>query len=684
MRAATDPLAARSATPDVTGTAPADDAIADLADFAAEPTLRAALKSVRELLGMEVAYVSEIVGEKMVLRELQGDGDSFGITSDLELPLEQTYCKRMLDGRIPNLIPDTSADERVASLPVTQIAKIGAFATVPLTLTDGRAYGTLCAASHDAHPLDYRGLQFLKVFARVMADQLELESTVKEVRRLAALVDAADDAIIGVTPEGIVTSWNPACEHMFGYTAEEATGRGIVELIALPGQENGILEALGTVVAGEALHQESRRRTRDGRIIDVAVTLSPIRDELGNVTFVSAMVRDISAQVRRALYRAVERDVISAQAEANDASEAALGTLRTIGKGLDCDFAVLWESAKDAERLTCSALWLSERPVAAAFANDTRAQSFERGEEVPGQIWASGESVWTEDLADVADSPRALVAAAAGLRSSVAMPLRSAGRVVGVVEFFTCVENPRSAGLLAIGEAVLARLADALGRHHAQAAVREAREALEVRVLERTRELRDALHEVDAAQIETIHRLSRAVEFRDEDTGEHIARISAIAARLARRAGLDVERCRLIERASPLHDVGKVAIPDHVLLKPGPLTLEERAIIETHAEIGHQLLDGSDSPALQLAATIALTHHERFDGGGYPRGLVGEEIPIEGRIVAIADVFDALTSDRVYRPAMSVDQAREILEAERDTHFDPVLLEHFLDDMGAG
>jgi response regulator RpfG family c-di-GMP phosphodiesterase len=290
----------------------------------------------------------------------------------------------------------------------------------------------------------------------------------------------------------------------------------------------------------------------------------------------------------------------------------------------------------------------------------------------------SGESVWIESLADALESPREAPAAAAGLRSVVAMPLASAGEVVGVIEFFAAAQTRRNSGLLAIGEGAVARLAGALQRYRAQQAVREAAEVLEIRVRERTSELRCARKELDAAQAETVHRLSRAVEFRDEDTGAHIARISALAGDLAKRAGLDVERCRLIERASPLHDVGKVAISDSVLSKPGPLTPAERSLIETHAEIGHQLLEGSDSAVLQLAASIALTHHEHYDGDGYPYGTTGQQIPIEGRIVAIADVFDALTSDRVYRPAMIVDQAQSILRDGRGSHFDPALLDHFL------
>jgi response regulator RpfG family c-di-GMP phosphodiesterase len=264
------------------------------------------------------------------------------------------------------------------------------------------------------------------------------------------------------------------------------------------------------------------------------------------------------------------------------------------------------------------------------------------------------------------------------IAAAVGHPLRAGGRVVGVAESFSRHETAEDPEMRALGLTLAGRLSDALGRHRAQEAVRDANQALEIRVRERTTDLQRAVADLDASQIETVRRLSRAVEFRDEDTGAHIARISALAARIARSAGLDAERCGLIERASPLHDVGKVAIPDSVLLKPGPLTPAERLIIETHAEIGHRLLEGSNSAVLRLAATMALTHHEHHDGGGYPRGLAAESIPIEGRIVAIADVFDALTSDRVYRPAMTLHHARAILGDGRGTHFDPILLDHFL------
>jgi hypothetical protein len=206
--------------------------------------------------------------------------------------------------------------------------------------------------------------------------------------------------------------------------------------------------------------------------------------------------------------------------------------------------------------------------------------------------------------------------------------------------------------------------------------------ALEHEIDSRSSELKRALSELEIAQAETVRRLSMAVEFRDEDTGAHIERIGRFSTLLAEHVGMDADFCATLTHAAPLHDVGKVAIPDAILLKPGKLTTEERAIVETHAEEGHRLLRGSSSSILDLAATIALSHHEKWDGSGYPRGVVGEAIPIEGRIVAVADVFDALTSDRVYRKAFTVEEAVEMMHEQRGQHFDPVLLDAFMEVLG--
>lgn len=196
------------------------------------------------------------------------------------------------------------------------------------------------------------------------------------------------------------------------------------------------------------------------------------------------------------------------------------------------------------------------------------------------------------------------------------------------------------------------------------------------RALEATEQAPDI---VDAFQSDTLRRLVRLAEFRDDDTGHHMQRMSRYCELLALQIGLPPERCATLRVASELHDVGKVAIPDRILLKPGKLTQEEFEVMKTHAEIGHRLFVDAESELLQLAGLIALTHHEHWDGRGYPRGLAGQEIPLEGRIAAVADVFDALTSDRVYRPAFPVGLAVDMMEAERATHFDPVLLDALRD-----
>jgi putative two-component system response regulator len=185
--------------------------------------------------------------------------------------------------------------------------------------------------------------------------------------------------------------------------------------------------------------------------------------------------------------------------------------------------------------------------------------------------------------------------------------------------------------------------------------------------------------EVRVSQAETIFRLARLVEFRDEETGHHLQRMSAYCDILARQVGLPEPHCELVRLASQLHDVGKVAIPDDILRKQGRLTAEEFEIIKTHAQTGYEMLAGSASEVVQVGAVIARAHHERWDGSGYPQGLAGEEIPPEGRMAAVADVFDALTSDRVYRPAFPLRSALNMMLDERASHFDPGVLDAFMD-----
>lgn len=177
---------------------------------------------------------------------------------------------------------------------------------------------------------------------------------------------------------------------------------------------------------------------------------------------------------------------------------------------------------------------------------------------------------------------------------------------------------------------------------------------------------------------EIILRLALAVEYRDNDTGEHTLRVARYSRIIAERLGLPPRLCRDIYLAAPLHDVGKVAIPDNILLKPGRLNEQEFAVIRTHAEIGSRILADSPCELIQIGATIAAAHHERWDGSGYPGGLKGAEIPVEARVVAVADVFDALTTRRPYKEAMPLEAARQYLEEKKGREFDPACVDAFL------
>src|SRR5215207_4904912 len=231
---------------------------------------------------------------------------------------------------------------------------------------------------------------------------------------------------------------------------------------------------------------------------------------------------------------------------------------------------------------------------------------------------------------------------------------------------------------------LIINVGNALRRRALEIENRSHRERLEQTVLDRTAALRDTIAQLESSDSElrrlreeTIRRLSWAAEFRNQETGEHIVRMSLYCALLARLAGLESNRADLIRIASPMHDVGKIGIPDRILLKPARLTEDERRVMEAHTEMGHRILAGSGVELLDLAAQMALTHHERIDGTGYPVGATGDEIPIEGRICAIADVFDALTSDRVYRQAFQPEEARTMMLEGRGTQFDAGLLDLF-------
>jgi putative two-component system response regulator len=217
---------------------------------------------------------------------------------------------------------------------------------------------------------------------------------------------------------------------------------------------------------------------------------------------------------------------------------------------------------------------------------------------------------------------------------------------------------------------VLLRIGTLLETRFLYLQIQSQNQILEAKVRARTREL-------ESAQIEIIERLARAAEFRDDNTGQHTERVGQMAALLAKQIGLPDAQVSLIRRAAPLHDVGKIGIPDSVLLKLGKLTDDEFALVKTHTSIGARILSGSRFPILRLAEEVAFTHHERWDGFGY-NGASKDAIPLAGRIVTVVDVFDALTKKRPYKPAWPIGDALAEIEKERGRQFDPDLVDGFL------
>ncbi len=239
--------------------------------------------------------------------------------------------------------------------------------------------------------------------------------------------------------------------------------------------------------------------------------------------------------------------------------------------------------------------------------------------------------------------------------------LRDAALAGGAKDFINKPINPTEARL---------RIRNLLESRHYQLELERQNERLEAAVRQRTLEL-------EHSQLEMLVRLARAAEYRDDDTGEHTWRVAQVAGAIARYMSLPESRVEMLMRAARLHDVGKITVPDGILLKPTELTAEEYSVIKGHTTAGAELLMGSRSPTIRLAETIALTHHERWDGSGYPQGLRGEAIPLESRILAVSDAWDAITRDRSHKKALSYDEAYREIVANAGTQFDPSVVEAF-------
>lgn len=468
------------------------------------------LRTARDMLGMDVAYIADTRRGTLDLRWVSGDGASFGIAAGDELGLEGTFCQLVLSGQLDGVVRDARHDPRVAHLPRTREAGIGAYLGLPLVLPDGTVHGTLCCLRHEPNTLlDEVEYDFLAVLARLIGKELHgaQERRAAQSRELERTTDRRRDAD----------------------ASQRAAERAHVAFDEAP---------IGSVLAG-----------RDGCI----------------------------QRVNRAM---------------------------------------------------CTMAGRSPH-------------------ELVGRTYL--ELLHPEDRGESSAAMADLVGGAEGPHRAEPRMVHSSGRIVEARVAVSAI-------------------------HGADGQV----EQLFAQVEDRT-EINRRTRESFVAQSEILARLAAAGEFRDDDTGQHTRRVGALSAAIGARVGLPAEEVELLRVASPLHDIGKIAIPDAVLGKAGPLTKDEFELMKGHTTIGWRMLAGSSFAVLETAAEIALTHHERWDGTGYPAGLAGEEIPMSGRVVAVADVFDALTHARPYKPAWSTTAAIEEMAGQGGRHFDPSVLQAFLE-----
>ena len=436
---------------------------------------------------------------------------------------------------------------------------------------------------------------------------------------LASLLETASDAVIGVAPDGTITSWGSGARRLFGYSSEEACGRRI-SLLAPPDRVAEPGAFLRRVLDGERIEQaETERISKDGRMLHVLISLAAVHDDAGEPAGAVGIYRDVTEQrdAERALRESERRyhSVVEALSE---------GVIMQEADGKIVAFN------KSVERI----LGLSAEEITSGSPEDT------------------GWSLVREDGSELLVKEYPTIVA---LRTGEPQT----GVVVGVdgpglpTRWISVNSSPLVTGDGSPPYAAVASFSDIT-------------------------ELRATLTELHEARSDDLMRLALVSEYRDDDTNRHTERVGRAAELVAQALGHDADFKWTIRRAAPLHDVGKIGIPDQILLKPSGLTPEELAVMKTHTTIGGRILCHSRAPVLRMATTIAFTHHERWDGAGYPAQIKGEEIPLVGRIVAVVDAFDAMTHDRPYRPAGSIAQALAELERCSGAQFDPAVVAAFI------
>ncbi|WP_198170441.1 PAS domain S-box protein [Deinococcus arboris] len=549
-----------------------------------------------------------------------------------------SFCAHALEQDGVLVVPDARQDPRFVDNPlVTGELHIRFYAGAPLVTPDGQKLGTLCILDQQPRaPLTPDECQMLQHLADSVVSELELRRTLARLTHQeavhAAVLNSSLDAVIVMDEHGKVTEWNPAAERLFGYRREELIGQELAAHIIPPewrdAHQRGLAHYLRTgegPVLGRRLHLTALRRTGETFPCELAITAL----DLPNERLFTASLRDLT-------------DVEAAQSALESSNRLLRAVVDTVPEAIFVKdqarrYTMINEAgAAQIGRLVEDILGRTDDEL---FGAEVASASRLRDEQVLEQAQGITYEV-TDQLPDGARRT---------FWSSKLPAWGPDGTLTGL-----------------IGVAI-----DITERKVSETTIQEHNTLLRSRV--------------EAAQVEVLERLARAAEYRDDDTGEHMTRVGETAAGIAAQLGLSPEEVQLLRRAAPMHDVGKIGVSDSILLKPGRLTPDEFEVVKTHCLIGSNILSGGQSPLVVLAEEIARTHHERWDGSGYPAGLCGEQIPISGRIVAVADVLDALMSERPYKRAWSQAAALAEIQTQAGQHFDPQVvraLEHVLNESG--
>jgi PAS domain S-box-containing protein len=492
----------------------------------------------------------------------------------------------------------------------------------------------------------------MDVTQRVQAEQ--------EMAQLAAIVESSNDAIYGKTMDGTVTSWNAAAEMMYGYTAAEMIGQPIARLLPR-NRRNEVHDVLRRIRRGERVQSyETTRCSKDGVLLDIALTVSPIKDREGRVTGASGIARDISQQKEAAAH--IKRQVLRIQA-LRDIDMAISGSL-----DLRVTLNVLLDQVTTHLHVDSAAVLLLNPHTHCldyAAGRGFRTTALQRthlriGEGFAGRAALERRLMIIPDLLhDESGFKRGSLLIGEDFVSYCATPLITKGRVEGILEIFHRAPLHTDSDWLSFLETLAGQAAIAIEN------------------AELFNDLQRSNVELHVAYDSTLEGWSRALDLRDKETEGHSQRVTAGTLTLAHVMNISDQDLVHIRRGALLHDIGKMGIPDSILLKPGALTEDEWIVMKKHPVYAYELL--SPIEFLRPALDIPYCHHEKWDGSGYPRGLKGEQIPIGARIFAVVDVWDALSSERPYRAAWPAAKVRDHIAQGSGNHFDPRVLEIFLD-----